>query len=245
MGHRIVADAQFASPARGTLVGIPEDRAVTPGVDNGSMARNDNATARNTVDTADITTALPDSDTERTHEDTIEVVPIDRSHPSASAVEFLRSARVVSDVAAGAALAVPIFRSPPRSPELDRSIRRRPNAVTVSVRRGNRPVEAVQSDLIEGVVVANDLDHRAASVFRRSAWSALSGASTAMIAGHLSDHQFGDDRSTEVLPGMTSGVVAEAPETADRDVRAGFSNLDVASVVDIRDHVVVEHASAA
>jgi hypothetical protein len=57
---------------------------------------------------------------------------------------------------------------------VDRSIRRRPGgSVVVAVRRNGRPVAAVQSDVIEGVIAANDLHGAAADRFRRLAWLAL------------------------------------------------------------------------
>ncbi|MFM7068013.1 MAG: hypothetical protein ACKOYM_01010, partial [Actinomycetes bacterium] len=68
----------------------------------------------------------------------------------------------------------PVFRSPPRIDGVDRTIRRRPDGVVVvAVRLADRPFAAVQADVVEGVVVANELDAADAARFRQSAWSAL------------------------------------------------------------------------
>ena len=63
--------------------------------------------------------------------------------------------------AAGAS-AVPGFRSPPRLPGVDRSIRRRPDgAAVVAVRVHGRSIEAVVTDMVEGVLAANRAGRRA------------------------------------------------------------------------------------
>jgi hypothetical protein len=70
-----------------------------------------------------------------------------------------------------------VFRSPPRLAGVDRTIRRQANgSVVVAVRRGDRPMPAVQADIIDGVVAANDLHGEPADKFRRAAWEALDGA---------------------------------------------------------------------
>jgi hypothetical protein len=70
-----------------------------------------------------------------------------------------------------------VFRSPPRRPGVDRTIRRRRSAAPlVSVRLCDRPLAAVRADVIEGVVVANRLDGERADRFRRAAWTALGGS---------------------------------------------------------------------
>lgn len=120
--------------------------------------------------------AATDTGSAPVDEPTVEILPVERPRREMTAGCFRTTARVISDVAAGGALRVPAFRSPPRSADLDRSISHRPGGAVVAVRMRNRPIEAVQADLIEGVVVANRLDPLAAALFRRSAWSALSGA---------------------------------------------------------------------
>jgi hypothetical protein len=73
---------------------------------------------------------------------------------------------------------MPVFRSPPRHPGVDRTIRRRRSATAVvSVRLGDRPLAAVRADVIDGVVAANGLGGERADRFRRDAWTALEGRS--------------------------------------------------------------------
>lgn len=69
---------------------------------------------------------------------------------------------------------MPVFRSPPRLADVDRTLRRRPDGqVVIAVRLTGRPFAAVQSDVIAGVVVANGLEGQDAGRFRRAAWAAL------------------------------------------------------------------------
>lgn len=93
---------------------------------------------------------------------------------SATAVQFSESVRRVVAVARRHGLRPPVFRSPPRLADVDRSIRRRPNGqVVVAVRRTGRPLAAVRADIIEGVVAANDLTGATADRFRHAAWAGL------------------------------------------------------------------------
>lgn len=173
---------------------------VTAVVDNGHMALNDTTTSTEAMDERPVGALVERCDsTERSRcdEPVIEVAPIVDPAPAATAEDFLTSARILSELAAAGSLDVPVFRSPPRSPELDRSISRRRRGAVVSVRRRGRPVEAVRADLIEGVVVANHLDPIEASMFRRGAWSAL-----ALIHQDAVDGPIAVDRSedgTEVV----------------------------------------------
>lgn len=94
----------------------------------------------------------------------------------ASATRFSETVRTVVALSRRRGLRPPVFRSPPRLDGVDRSIRRRPNGtVVVAVRRGARPLAAVQSDIIEGVVAANDLTGEPADRFRHAAWAQLHG----------------------------------------------------------------------
>lgn len=92
------------------------------------------------------------------------------------AVRFAEVVRAVTAVARARQLQVPVFRSPPRLPDVDRTLRRRPDGQTViAVRLTGRPFAAVQSDVIAGVVAVNGLDGQVAGRFRRAAWDALDG----------------------------------------------------------------------
>jgi len=71
-------------------------------------------------------------------------------------------------------LAVPVFRSPPRLPGRDRTVRRRPTGgKVVAVRLAGRPFESVLADLVEGACVANTLDTDTSSPVRAGLWDAL------------------------------------------------------------------------
>jgi hypothetical protein len=76
----------------------------------------------------------------------------------ADPLRFAGAARRLSSEARRRGLTVPGFRSPPRLPGVDRSIRRRPDgAVVVAVRVHGRSLEAVVTDMVEGLLVANQL----------------------------------------------------------------------------------------
>lgn len=92
----------------------------------------------------------------------------------ASSVTFASAARTIGREARRRGLAVPGFRSPPRLPEVERSLRRRADGgATVSVRYRGRPWPAVLADMIEGVVVANRLAGAAADHCRTALWAAV------------------------------------------------------------------------
>lgn len=93
-----------------------------------------------------------------------------------TAVQFSETVRQVVTLARRQGLRPPVFRSPPRLDGVDRSIRRRPNGtVVVAVRRAGRPLAAIQSDVIEGVVASSELRGARADGFRRVAWAQLEG----------------------------------------------------------------------
>lgn len=86
---------------------------------------------------------------------------------------FAAAARVLGREAARRRLLVPAFRSPPRTPEVTRTIRRHGRAVTVAVAARGRPWVSVLGDMVEGVIVANDLEGADAQALRESLWDAL------------------------------------------------------------------------
>ena len=76
----------------------------------------------------------------------------------ADPVRFAAAARRLGGEARRRGLVVPGFRSPPRLPGAERSIRRRPDgAAVVAVRVHGRSLEAVVADMVEGVLAANRL----------------------------------------------------------------------------------------
>lgn len=97
-----------------------------------------------------------------------------RSGTSGNAVSFATAARALGEAARAKGLVIPAFRSPPRLPGFDRTIRRqRDGSATISVQLAGRPWPAVLADMIEGVVVANDLNGPDAMRIRTALWSAL------------------------------------------------------------------------
>ncbi len=114
----------------------------------------------------------------------------------------------MTGVARQRGLQVPVFRSPPKLADVDRTLRRRPDGqAVVAIRLTDRPFAAVQSDVIAGVVAANGLDGQEAGRFRRAAWIALEGRSIDLRDGaaHPSTPAEGSDRSG---PDQRVGVVA-------------------------------------
>lgn len=91
----------------------------------------------------------------------------------ASSIAFARAARSLGDCARALGLEVPAFRSPPRHPDVVRSIRRTPRGCTVSVVIAGRPWSNVLADLIDGIVVANELAGPEAVRTRTMLWASL------------------------------------------------------------------------
>ena len=95
-------------------------------------------------------------------------------------LQFSSACRALSAAARAAGLQAPSFRSPPGVDGANRTIRRRGrgSAVLAVVIHG-RPAEAVLSDLVEGVVVANRLGPREAVRARTLLWDAVATARAA------------------------------------------------------------------
>ena len=95
-----------------------------------------------------------------------------------SAAEFCQVARALAMAASDAGLGVPTFRSPPRTPGVDRAVRRYDaERVCVLVRRSGVPLAGVLESMVEGIVVASDVDEAKAARLRpklmAAAWAAL------------------------------------------------------------------------
>ena len=72
--------------------------------------------------------------------------------------EFIEVVRQLKVAAQAAGMKMPAFASPPRVPTAVRTIRwLAPDRAMVAVRRGDRQADAVVSDMIQGVIVANRL----------------------------------------------------------------------------------------
>jgi len=91
----------------------------------------------------------------------------------ATSLRFAAAARALGRGARRAHLVVPGFRSPPRLPGVDRSLRRTESSAMVAIRLRGRPWMAVVSDMVEGIVAANRLEGPAADQARSQLWSSL------------------------------------------------------------------------
>lgn len=92
-----------------------------------------------------------------------------------NSLDFAAAARTLATAARSLGLDAPTFRSPPRVPGAERTLRRnRAGWTTVSVRLAGRPLGAVVADMVEGVVAANRLTGAGATRIRTALWEAVS-----------------------------------------------------------------------
>ena len=92
-------------------------------------------------------------------------------------LQFAATVRTLASAARARGLVAPSFRSPPRVPGAERTLRWAPGGTaTVAVLVRGRPYQAVVADMIEGIVVANRLDGLAATRARTALWEAVVGA---------------------------------------------------------------------
>ena len=107
----------------------------------------------------------------------LRVIRGDNRHQESSTgrcLAFAEAARQLGIEVRGLGLAMPSFRSPPREVGRRRTLARHDDgSVTVSVMVRNRVWVAVLADMIEGVVVANQIDGTDAEVLRDQLWEAL------------------------------------------------------------------------
>ena len=111
--------------------------------------------------------------TSRNSQDTTLANSRDSNLVSTHYAQFASAARVLASQAHRHGLRPPGFRSPPRIVGVDRSLRRFNNRVVVSVLLRGRPFVAVLSDMVEGVVAANQLTGRNAENARTVLWSSV------------------------------------------------------------------------
>ena len=89
-------------------------------------------------------------------------------------MRFAAAVRTLGQAARARGLAVPGFRSPPRLAGAQRTLAAiASGGATVAVTIRERPFQAVVADMIEGIVVANQLDGTAATRARTALWEAL------------------------------------------------------------------------
>ncbi|TRZ80799.1 MAG: hypothetical protein D4R92_02990 [Actinobacteria bacterium] len=111
--------------------------------------------------------------TSRKSQDTTLANSRDSNLVSTHYAQFASAARILASQAHRHGLRPPGFRSPPRIVGVDRSLRRFNNRVVVSVLLRGRPFVAVLSDMVEGVVAANQLTGRNAENARTVLWSSV------------------------------------------------------------------------
>ena len=111
-----------------------------------------------------------------------------------NALDFAELARHIVQALAGSDLVVPTFASPPKDPDVDRSIKRRNGSPLVSVRIRARSMADVATDMIEGVVVANNLLDDQATQVR----SVLCEALQDVISRNASDNTSSDTDSVKL-----------------------------------------------
>jgi len=90
-----------------------------------------------------------------------------------TSIRFAGAARDLGRSARLCGLTPPAFTSPPRRTDVSRTIRRRANGVTVAVALRGRPWPAVLSDMIEGILAANDSTGVQADQIRSALWLAV------------------------------------------------------------------------
>ena len=89
-------------------------------------------------------------------------------------LRFAEAVRALGLEARRNRLTMPGFRSPPRLRGVDRSVRRRSDGgATIAVVVRGRPWPAVLADMVEGVVVANQLQGADADRVRSKLWRAV------------------------------------------------------------------------
>lgn len=89
-------------------------------------------------------------------------------------MQFAATVRTLGSAARSRGLVVPGFRSPPKVPGTERTMRRRADGgATVAVVVKGRPYQAVTADLIEGIVVVNALSGAEATRVRTHLWEAV------------------------------------------------------------------------
>jgi hypothetical protein len=95
--------------------------------------------------------------------------------------DFAGMARRLAAATRARGLAAPGFRTPPRQPGCDRTLRRYPDGTAlVAVRAGGRRWDDVVDDMIAGVLAVNDLHGAPAAEVRLGLWEDLGAASAAV-----------------------------------------------------------------
>ena len=94
-------------------------------------------------------------------------------------MRFAHLAQTMGEAVRRRGLVAPAFRSPPRTVGVTRSVQwRADGSCAVAVGLRGRPWSAVIGDMIEGVIVANDLEAGPAGRLRSELWEELERAGT-------------------------------------------------------------------
>ncbi len=130
------------------------------------------------------------------------------------ALRFASVARSLGTAARASGLEVPAFRSPPRIPDVNRSIRRYPGGSVVSVKIKGRPLGRVVEDMVDGVLISNRVRGEASPRLRLALLRAALGEflpETQVLNTQVLNAQVADGGGAEASPVIRADSLPEAP----------------------------------
>lgn len=134
------------------------------------------------------------------------------------ALRFASVARSLGTAARASGLEVPAFRSPPRIPNVNRSIRRYPGGSVVSVKIKGRPLGRVVEDMVDGVLISNRVRGEASPRLRLALLRAALGEflpetqvlNTQVLNTQVLNAQVADGGGAEASPVIRADSLPEA-----------------------------------
>ena len=129
------------------------------------------------------------------------------------ALRFASVARSLGTAARASGLEVPAFRSPPRIPDVNRSIRRYPGGSVVSVKIKGRPLGRVVEDMVDGVLISNRVRGEASPRLRLALLRAALGEflpETQVLNTQVLNTQVADGGGAEASPVIRADSLPEA-----------------------------------
>jgi len=114
-----------------------------------------------------------------------------------AATRFATMARFLAAESRRQGLVVPAFRSPPRVPGAARTIRRLSDGAVVAVQLRGRSVEQVGADMIDGIMIANELEAGAAAKARSRLLAAIAPVEIDLIREEAGE---ADPAASRILP---------------------------------------------
>ncbi len=129
------------------------------------------------------------------------------------ALRFASVARSLGTAARASGLEVPAFRSPPRIPDVNRSIRRYPGGSVVSVKIKGRPLGRVVEDMVDGVLISNRVRGEASPRLRLALLRAALGEflpETQVLNTQVLNAQVADGGGAEASPVIRADSLPEA-----------------------------------